>query len=162
VHLVIRTGNYGDSRGKSSAQAQQARAITNSHGDPPAVPLHREPRPTNSPGNRGGNVPANGGADEPRVLNGWQLSGTVCWLSALPFSVLSSPYSANGYGIAQGSGPQYASVVPGVPLYEHSPIPGVTQPGTIQWLIIVRISDFPIWDTREFLANLPLKLDSEG
>ena len=34
----------------------------------------------------------------------------------------------------QGSGPQYASVVPGVPLYEHSPIPGVTQPGTIQWL----------------------------
>ena len=34
----------------------------------------------------------------------------------------------------QGSGPQYASVVPGVPLYEHNPIPGVTQPGTIQWL----------------------------
>jgi hypothetical protein len=25
-------------------------------------------------------------------------------------------------------------VVPGVPLYEHNPIPGVTQPGTIQWL----------------------------
>ncbi len=24
--------------------------------------------------------------------------------------------------------------VPGVPLYEHNPIPGVTQPGTIQWL----------------------------
>ena len=34
----------------------------------------------------------------------------------------------------QGSGPQYASVVSGVPLYEHNPIPGVTQPGTIQWL----------------------------
>ena len=25
-------------------------------------------------------------------------------------------------------------MVPGVPLYEHNPIPGVTQPGTIQWL----------------------------
>jgi hypothetical protein len=34
----------------------------------------------------------------------------------------------------QGSGPQYASVVPGVPLYSHKPIAGVTQPGTIQWL----------------------------
>jgi len=33
-----------------------------------------------------------------------------------------------------GSGPQFASVVPGVPLYEHDAIPGVTQPGTIQWL----------------------------
>jgi hypothetical protein len=52
----------------------------------------------------------------------------------LPFSVLSTPYSANGNGIVQGGGPQYASVVPGVPLYEHNPIPGVTQPGTIQWL----------------------------
>ncbi len=34
----------------------------------------------------------------------------------------------------QGGGPQFASVVPGVPLYEHRPIPGVTQPGTLQWL----------------------------
>ena len=34
----------------------------------------------------------------------------------------------------QGGGPQYASVVSGVPLYEHQAIPGVTQPGTIQWL----------------------------
>ena len=68
------------------------------------------------------------------ALNGWQVSGTVFWHSGLPFSVLSAPYSANGNGIVQGSGPQYASVVPGVPLYEHNPIPGVTQPGTIQWL----------------------------
>ena len=68
------------------------------------------------------------------ALNGWQISGTVFWHSGLPFSVLSAPYSANGNGIVQGSGPQYASVVPGVPLYEHNPIPGVTQPGTIQWL----------------------------
>jgi len=69
-----------------------------------------------------------------RALNGWQISGTVFLHSGLPFSVLSAPYSANGDGIVQGSGPQYASVVPGVPLYEHNPIPGVTQPGTIQWL----------------------------
>ena len=69
-----------------------------------------------------------------RALNGWQGSGTVFWHSGLPFSVLSAPYSANGDGIVQGSGPQYASMVPGVPLYEHNPIPGVTQPGTIQWL----------------------------
>ncbi len=68
------------------------------------------------------------------ALNGWQISGTVFWHSGLPFSVLSTAYSAGGNGIVQGSGPQYASLVPGVPVYEHSPIPGVTQPGTIQWL----------------------------
>jgi hypothetical protein len=67
-------------------------------------------------------------------LNGWQVSGTVIWHSGLPFSVLSTPYSANGNGIVNGSGPQFASVVPAVPLYEHNPIPGVTQPGTVQWL----------------------------
>lgn len=68
------------------------------------------------------------------TLNGWQVSGTVFWHSGIPFSVLSTPYSANGNGIVNGSGPQFASVVPGVPLYEHNPIPGVTQPGTVQWL----------------------------
>ena len=68
------------------------------------------------------------------ALNGWQLSGTAFRHSGLPFSVLSAPYSANGNGIVQGSGPQYATVLPGVPLYEHHSIPGVTQPGTIQWL----------------------------
>jgi hypothetical protein len=68
------------------------------------------------------------------ALNGWQISGTVVWHSGLPFSVLSTPYSANGNGIVQGGGPQFASVVPGLPLYDHNPIPGVTQPGTIQWL----------------------------
>ena len=68
------------------------------------------------------------------ALNGWQLSGTVFWHSGIPFSVLSTPYSANGNGIVNGSGPQFASVIPGVPLYEHKPIPGVTQLGTVQWL----------------------------
>ena len=68
------------------------------------------------------------------VLNGWQVSGSVFWRSGLPFSVLSTPYSTNGNGIVNGSGPQFASVVPGAPLYKHDPIPGVTQAGTIQWL----------------------------
>jgi hypothetical protein len=68
------------------------------------------------------------------ALNGWQVSGTVLWHSGIPFSVLSTPYSADGNGVVNGSGPQFASVVPGVPLYEHNPIPGVTQPGTVQWL----------------------------
>jgi hypothetical protein len=68
------------------------------------------------------------------ALNGWQVSGTVFWHSGIPFSVLSTPYSANGNGIVNGSGPQFASVIPGVPLYEHEPIPAITQPGTVQWL----------------------------
>jgi Carboxypeptidase regulatory-like domain len=68
------------------------------------------------------------------ALNGWQISGTMFWHSGVPFSVLSTPYSASGNGIVQGSGPQFASIVPGEPLYTHHPIPGVTQPGTIQWL----------------------------
>jgi Carboxypeptidase regulatory-like domain len=68
------------------------------------------------------------------ALNGWQISGTAFWHSGVPFSVLSTPYSANGNGIVQGSGPQFASVVPGEPLYYHHSIPGITQPGTIQWL----------------------------
>jgi hypothetical protein len=68
------------------------------------------------------------------LFNGWQVSGTAFFHTGLPFSVLSAPYTANGNGIVQGSGPQYASLVPGVPVYDHNPIPGVTQPGTIQWL----------------------------
>ena len=69
-----------------------------------------------------------------KVLNGWQVSGTAFWHSGIPFSVLSTPYSADGNGIVNGSGPQFASAVPGVPLYERNPIPGITQLGTLQWL----------------------------
>jgi hypothetical protein len=68
------------------------------------------------------------------MLNGWQISGTVFWHSGVPFSVLSTPYAAGGSGIVQGSGPEFAGVVPGVSLYQHHPIAGVTQPGTLQWL----------------------------
>jgi len=68
------------------------------------------------------------------LVEGWQISGTAFVHSGLPFTVLSAPYSANGRGIVQGGGPQFASVVQGVQLYTHGPTPGVTQPGTIQWL----------------------------
>lgn len=69
------------------------------------------------------------------AVSGWQISGSVFWHSGVPFSVLSTPYSANGNGIVQGSGPQFASVVPGAdPYCRHCDISGVTQPGTIQWL----------------------------
>jgi len=68
------------------------------------------------------------------LFSGWQISGTAFWHSGVPFSVLSAPYSAGGNGIVQGSGPEFASAVPGVPLYNHHPIAGVTQPGTLQWL----------------------------
>jgi hypothetical protein len=68
------------------------------------------------------------------VMNGWQVSGSVFRRSGLPFSVLSADYSAAGHGIVNGSGPQFASVASGVPLYQSNPISGVTQPGTLQWL----------------------------
>jgi hypothetical protein len=68
------------------------------------------------------------------ALNGWQISGTAFWHGGVPFSVLSTPYSAGGNGIVQGSGPEFASLVAGVPLYDHRAIPGVAQPGTVQWL----------------------------
>ena len=69
------------------------------------------------------------------ALNNWQVSGTLLWHSGVPFSVLSTPYSADGNGIVQGGGPQFAGVVPGVdPYCKHCDIAGVTQPGTIQWL----------------------------
>ncbi len=67
-------------------------------------------------------------------LGGWQASETAFLHSGLPFSVLSAPYTANNNGIFQGSGPQYANRVAGVPLYRKTSVPGVTQPGSVQWL----------------------------
>ena len=48
--------------------------------------------------------------------------------------MLSQPYTANGNGVFQASGPQFARRVPGVPLYRKTPYPGVTVAGTQQWL----------------------------
>jgi hypothetical protein len=68
------------------------------------------------------------------LADGWQLSQTLFWHSGLPFTVQSAPYSAGSKGIINGGGPQFASVVPGVPLNTTTPIAGVTPPGTLQWL----------------------------
>jgi hypothetical protein len=68
------------------------------------------------------------------TLGGWQLSQTVFLHSGVPFSVLSAPYTANNHGIFQGSGPQYANLVPGVPIYRKTAVTGVTVTGTKQWL----------------------------
>jgi hypothetical protein len=68
------------------------------------------------------------------LVVGWQISETLFWRTGLPFTVQSAPYSANGNGIINGGGPQFASLVPGVPLYTTTPIPGVTPPSALQWL----------------------------
>jgi hypothetical protein len=48
--------------------------------------------------------------------------------------VLSQPYTAGGNGVFQGSGPQFARRVSGVPLYRKTAYPDVTVAGTKQWL----------------------------
>jgi hypothetical protein len=68
------------------------------------------------------------------VLGGWSFSETAIVHSGLPFTVLSQPYTANGDGVFQASGPQFARRVAGVPLYSKTPYPGVTVAGTKQWL----------------------------
>jgi hypothetical protein len=68
------------------------------------------------------------------VLGGWSFSETAFLHSGLPFTVLSQPYTANGNGIFQNSGAQFARRVPGVPVYLKMPYPGVTVAGTKQWL----------------------------
>jgi hypothetical protein len=68
------------------------------------------------------------------AFSGWQVSQTAFLHSGLPFSVVSAPYTANNNGVFQGSGPQYSNRVPGVPLYRKSPVTGVTQSGSLQWL----------------------------
>ncbi|MDR3749047.1 MAG: TonB-dependent receptor [Acidobacteriota bacterium] len=69
-----------------------------------------------------------------QAFGGWQVSETAFLHSGLPFSVLSAPYTANNHGVFQGSGPQYANRVPGVPIYRKSAVSGVTQAGSLQWL----------------------------
>jgi hypothetical protein len=68
------------------------------------------------------------------ILGGWSFSETAFFHSGLPFTVLSQPYTANGHGIFQGSGPQFARRVAGVPVYLKTPYSGVTVAGTKQWL----------------------------
>jgi hypothetical protein len=68
------------------------------------------------------------------LFTNWSLSETAFLHSGLPFSVLSQPYTANGKGVFQAVGPQYARRVGGQPVYQKSPISGITLPGTRQWL----------------------------
>jgi hypothetical protein len=68
------------------------------------------------------------------LVNGWQLSQTFFWHTGGPFTVTSAPYTANGKGIINGGGAQFASLVPGVPEYTTTPISGVTPAGTLQYL----------------------------
>jgi hypothetical protein len=68
------------------------------------------------------------------LFSGWSLSETAFLHSGLPFTVLSQPYTASGNGVFQGSGPQFARRVPGVPLYRKTEFSGVTVAGTRQWL----------------------------
>ncbi len=68
------------------------------------------------------------------LFGGWSFSETAFLHSGLPFTVLSQPYTANGSGVFQGSGPQFARRVPGVPLYSKTAYSGVTVAGTKQWL----------------------------
>ena len=48
-----------------------------------------------------------------------RVSGTP----GVPFTVLSAPYTANGNGIINGGGPEFASLVPGVPIYRRRRFP---------------------------------------
>jgi hypothetical protein len=68
------------------------------------------------------------------LFGGWSFSETAFLHSGLPFTVLSQPYTANGNGVFQRSGPQYARRVPGVPVYSKAAYSGVTVAGTKQWL----------------------------
>ncbi|HEX3942173.1 MAG TPA: carboxypeptidase-like regulatory domain-containing protein [Acidobacteriaceae bacterium] len=69
-----------------------------------------------------------------RLFGGYSYSQTAFFHTGLPFTVLSQPYTANGNGIFQAGGPQFARRVPGVPLYRKTPYSGVTVTGTKQWL----------------------------
>jgi Carboxypeptidase regulatory-like domain len=68
------------------------------------------------------------------LLAGWSFSETAFLHSGLPFTVLSQPYTANGNGVFQASGPQFARRVPDVPPYRKTAYSGVTVAGTKQWL----------------------------
>jgi hypothetical protein len=78
-----------------------------------------------------------------QVVGGWQVSGDAFYHSGFPFTPQSAGYSAGGLGIfnggsALGNGgfPQFANAVAGQNAYVPigTVVPGVTQPGTVQYL----------------------------
>ena len=68
------------------------------------------------------------------LFRNWSFSETAFFHTGLPFTVLSQPYTANGNGVFQASGPQFANRAPGQPLYRKTAVDGVTVVGTRQWL----------------------------
>ncbi len=68
------------------------------------------------------------------LFRNWSISETAFLHSGLPFSVLSQAYTANGRGVFQSNGPQFARRVSGQPLYQKTPVSDVTVQGTRQWL----------------------------
>jgi carboxypeptidase family protein len=68
------------------------------------------------------------------LFRNWSLSETAFFHTGLPFSVLSQPYTANGNGVFQANGPQFARRLPGQSLYRKAAFTGVTVAGTRQWL----------------------------
>jgi len=65
------------------------------------------------------------------IIGGWQVSGTLFLRDGFPFSVLSQGINLR---FSNGFPNQYANSVPGQDPYAKSSIPGVTLPGSIQWL----------------------------
>ena len=57
------------------------------------------------------------------LFRNWSFSETAFLHSGLPFSVLSQPYTANGNGVFQANGPQFARRVSGQPLYQKTACP---------------------------------------
>ena len=67
------------------------------------------------------------------LFRNWSFSETAFLHTGLPFSVLSQPYTANGNGVFQANGPQFARRVPVQAVYQKSPVAGAIA-GTRQWL----------------------------
>jgi hypothetical protein len=63
------------------------------------------------------------------LFRNWSVSETAFLHSGLPFTVLSQPYTANGNGVFQANGPQFARRIPEQPLYQKTPYSGVTVAG---------------------------------
>jgi hypothetical protein len=64
------------------------------------------------------------------AIGGWSVSGTMFLRGGFPFSV----FSGGSRKFFNGNPLIRANLVPGVNAYTQANIPGVTQPGTIQWL----------------------------
>lgn len=71
-----------------------------------------------------------------QMVNGWQISGDVYLHSGFPITALGAGYTANGNGLVNTSGPNFASPVAGQNPYvpTNTVLPGITQPGNVQFL----------------------------